>query len=177
MKAIWLGVLMNVGIVVNFDDMVLRHWTEKVPTNHATTNDEESMYKLRPLRQRIGAALLATGLGATVIGGLLVVKYRTVRRLTLHPDKKHILIQSSGHSKDKGLFVKKEDCSLEPGRGTTEIFLRIKGVRGVHLIDLDGAKINDAQGTAWNNRRKLLELWQSLRFVDNGRTGYAFLRP
>ena len=50
-------------------------------------------------------------------------------------------------------------------------------MRGVHFIDLDGAKINDAQGTAWNNRRKLLELWHSLRFVENRRTAYAFHRP
>lgn len=177
MKAIWLGVLMNIGIVLNFDEMVLRHWTEEVPTSQAALNDEESTYKLRPLEQRVGAALLATGFGAVVIGGLLVIKYRTVHRLVLHPDQKHILIQSAGHSKGKGRFVKKEDCSLEPGRGTSEIFLRIKGMRGVYFIDLDGAKINDAQGTAWNNRRKLLELWHSLRFIENRRTGYAFHRP
>lgn len=161
--------------------------------SQAALSDEESTYKLRPLEQRVGAALLATGFGAVVIGGLLVIKYRTVCRLALHPDQKHILIQSAGHSKGKGRFVKKEDCSLEPGRGmyhselhwaiahviigTSEIFLRIKGMRGVYFIDLDGAKINDAQGTAWNNRRKLLELWHSLRFIENRRTGYAFHRP
>ncbi len=88
----------------------------KLFCSRPTVNDGESMYKLRPLGQRIGTALLATGFGAMVIGGLLVIKYRTVRRLALHPDKKHIFIQSAGHSKNKGRFVKREDCSLEPGR-------------------------------------------------------------
>ncbi|KAF8325008.1 uncharacterized protein EI90DRAFT_3074057 [Cantharellus anzutake] len=177
MKVIWLGVLMNVGIVLNFDEMVLRHWTEEAPSQATGHNDNEPTHKLRPLWQRIGAAILATSFGAMVIGGLLVVKYRTVRRLTLHPDKRRILVQSASRFKNSGKFVNKEDCSLEPGRGASELFLRVRGMRGVHFIDLDGAKINDVQESAWNNRRKLLDLWHTLRFTEDRRKGYAFHRP
>ncbi|TDL18019.1 hypothetical protein BD410DRAFT_793711 [Rickenella mellea] len=143
----------------------------------------EYEWELRPFWQRLSLCVAQLFVGAGVGAAIMAFRDRTVWRLRLlpalaragmtpvSPQKSLPRGRSFGQAADARLLevetgsgrkklFRFRDCTLEPGRDETEMFMRIQGIRGHFWLGMKGARVlDDREMGAADVKRKLIHAW------------------
>ncbi|KDQ56477.1 hypothetical protein JAAARDRAFT_107844, partial [Jaapia argillacea MUCL 33604] len=118
--------------------------------NPVDSSPPKGRWVARPEWQRFFLASSQVVVGTFIAGALLIYRSHVVTKIHIFQplrgpstrSTQQVLVQNPQHRAESGgRLYNMQDCQLRPGRDTTEMILRVKGVKGHFWIGTKGALI------------------------------------
>ncbi|KAG6861698.1 hypothetical protein C0995_013267 [Termitomyces sp. Mi166 len=151
-------------------ELTYNHWTAlesdlKTSAKNIKGDDASSpdQYILRPSWQRISVCTAHMCFGAGIAAALLITQIRFVRTLAILPasggESQRLFLQCAHNWARRGMIFPLSKCSLEDGRNSSELILRVAGERGHWYIGFADSDINGKRLTGPEACAQVIAAW------------------